>query len=63
MTAIVAFVLGLLAGVIPKGIHIHVHRDIPKPPPKDEKYNESLADLLPPEVQNYYNTTNGQNRF
>jgi hypothetical protein len=63
MTIIIAFVLGLLAGAIPKGIHIHVHKDIPKAPPKNEKYNESLVGMLPPEIQNYYNTTNGQNIF
>jgi hypothetical protein len=52
-------VIGYVMGLIHKGIHIHVDKkqEIPK------EYNESLVNLLPPEVQQYYHSTNGQNRF
>jgi hypothetical protein len=62
MTIIIAFVLGLLAGVIPKGIHIHIHKPEQKKQEK-EGYNESMAKHLPPEVQNYYQSTGGANKF
>ena len=64
MTIIIAFVLGLLAGVIPKGIHIHVYKSAQQTKKKEnEAYNESLAGYLQPEVQNYYQETQGFNRF
>lgn len=61
MTIIVAFILGLLAGTIPKGIHIHINhkQDLDKP----KEYNESLAGHLPKEVQEYYHKTSGYNQF
>ena len=62
MAVIVAFVLGLLAGVIPKGIHIHIHKPETKKLTKEE-YNESMVKFLPSEVQQYYNITNGQNKY
>jgi cytochrome bd-type quinol oxidase subunit 2 len=57
---IIAFALGLIVGLIHKGIHIHVNNSNM---PKQDGYNESLANLLPAEVQNYYQSTHGQNRF
>jgi hypothetical protein len=62
MTIIIAFVLGLLAGVIPKGIHIHVHKPV-ETVDKPKEYNPSLSHLLPPEVKNYYHSTQGKNQF
>jgi hypothetical protein len=59
---LVCFGLGLWLGLILKGIHIHVHKDVPSSNKKEE-YNPSLANLLPQEVQQYYSSTNGQNRF
>lgn len=63
MTIIVVFALGLLAGAIPKGIHIHIHKEQQKQEEKKVEYNESLTKMLPQEVQQYYASTNGQNRF
>jgi hypothetical protein len=60
MTIIVAFILGLLAGVIPKGIHIHINH---KQDQTKVEYNESMAGMLPKEVQEYYHSTNGANKF
>jgi hypothetical protein len=61
MAILLAFVLGLIVGILHKGINItHKHEQ-----PKQEtlKYNESLVDLLPNEVKQYYHETNGQNRY
>ena len=63
MTIIVAFILGLLAGAIPKGIHIHLHKEQTAHNPKKEGYNESMAKHLPSDVQQYYNSNNGFNKF
>jgi hypothetical protein len=52
--------LGYTMGLIHKGIHIHVHKP---ETPKQEGYNESLAPLLPAEIQKYYESTKGQNQF
>lgn len=60
MIYVLCVLLGLVAGIVTKGIHIHIHKEDTA---KNEGYNESLAPLLPPEVQNYYNNTNGQNNF
>lgn len=61
MVVLLAFVLGLLVGLVLKGINIHIiHK---QPVDKPEKYNESLAHMLPAEVQQYYNSTNGQNIY
>lgn len=51
---------GYAVGLIHKGIHIHMYKEGPK---KQEGYNESLAPLLPSEVQNYYKQTQGHNTF
>jgi hypothetical protein len=61
MIAVTTFVLGLGVGLLIKGVNIHIihKKDVDKP----KEYNPSLAHLLPPETQNYYNNTNGQNRF
>jgi hypothetical protein len=60
MTYVLVLVAGYVLGLIHKGIHIHVHKEGPK---QQEGYNESLAPLLPPEVQNYYKQTQGHNTF
>jgi hypothetical protein len=63
MAILLAFVLGLIIGLVLKGININiVHKSVDSVG-KPKEYNQSLAPLLPPEVQNYYNTTQGQNLF
>ena len=58
---LISFLCGYLAGVIQKGVEINInHNKIPDTP---KEYNESLADMLPQETQQYYNQTNGQNLF
>ena len=61
MAVLLAFVLGLIVGLVLKGINIHIIHKQPVDKPKE--YNQSLVKQLPPEVQNYYNTTQGQNLF
>jgi hypothetical protein len=61
MAILLAFGLGLGVGLLLKGVNIHIiHKnDVDKP----KEYNESLAPLLPAEVQEYYSSTKGQNLF
>ena len=60
ISLVLVFALGLIVGLLHKGIHIHVDKsDLPK----KEGFNESMAGYLPPEVQNYYSQTKGQNLF
>jgi hypothetical protein len=56
----IGLVLGYVMGLIHKGIHIHVNNSNL---PKQEGYNKSLAHMLPAEVQQYYSSTHGQNKF
>jgi hypothetical protein len=58
---VLTFISGLGIGLIHKGIHIHVHKDLPQT--KKEGYNESMAHLLPASVQQYYESTKGQNNW
>jgi hypothetical protein len=63
-----ALCLGLLVGYFAKGITIninHTHKHEQPEPKKEEeqKYNPSMVGYLPAEVQQYYQQTNGQNRF
>jgi hypothetical protein len=61
MALLLAFVLGLGIGLVLKGINIHiVHKE---PVDKPKEYNESLAKMLPADVQAYYQSTNGQNLY
>jgi hypothetical protein len=60
LAIILALVIGYGMGLIHKGIHIHVDKSEPKQP---EGYTPSLANMLPAEVQQYYTSTHGQNRF
>ena len=57
---VLALALGYGIGLIHKGVHIHVHKE---QPPQSEEYTESLANMLPAEVQQYYSSTHGQNKF
>jgi cell division protein FtsN len=62
-----ALCLGLLVGYFAKGItininHTHKHEQ-PEPKKEEQKYNPSMVGYLPAEVQQYYQQTNGQNRF
>ena len=63
MEILIAFVLGLIAGLVSKGITIS-HHHYEKIQKKEEiKYNESMKHMLPNEVQEYYHKTNGMNKF
>lgn len=57
------FLIGYLTGMTTKGFNITItHKEAEKPapiPPEDVKYNQSTAKMLPPEVQAYYEKTNG----
>jgi hypothetical protein len=60
---VAAFFIGLIAGLINKGITINiVHKPVDNVD-KPKAYNESLAKQLPADVQNYYKQTNGYNQF
>lgn len=61
MALLLAFGLGLGVGLLLKGVHIHItHKgDVEKP----KEYNQSLAPMLPKNVQEYYQSTNGQNIY
>jgi hypothetical protein len=63
MMILLAFFLGLLAGVITKGIHIHHHQVQEMKQSEAVKFNESLVNYLPNDVRQYYEENNGQNRF
>jgi hypothetical protein len=58
------FVIGLASGLLLQGININItHKhDQPKNPKKQE-YNESLVDLIPNNVKQYYHENNGRNNF
>jgi hypothetical protein len=68
MAFAVVFAIGLIAGFFSKGINIninHTHKHEQPEPKKEEeqKYNPSMVGYLPAEVQQYYQQTNGQNKF
>ena len=46
-----------------KGININITHKHEQPKQEAPKYNESLVDLLPNNVKQYYHENNGQNRF
>lgn len=48
---VVAFCLGIVVGLLMKGIHIHHHHSRQAEVPKE--YNESSASELPQEMQDY----------
>jgi hypothetical protein len=60
-------VFGIGIGLLFKhGISINITHKHEQPEPKKEeeqKYNPSMVGYLPAEVQQYYQQTNGQNRF
>jgi cell division protein FtsN len=60
---IVTFVLGLLIGMVINGIHINIIHKHEQPKPTNQEYNESLVDLLPNDVKQYYHENNGRNNF
>jgi hypothetical protein len=62
LLAIILFAFGLVSGLLFKGITINIihKRDVDNKP---QEYNQSLAPLLPQQVQEYYKSTNGQNQF
>lgn len=53
----VAFALGIVVGLLMKGIHVHHHTNsIPEAP---KKYNKSSASNLPAEMQEYAQKNSG----
>ena len=63
LLAVILFVLGLVSGLLFKGININITHKTEQKPQEAPKYNESLVDLLPNEVKQYYHENNGQNRY
>lgn len=63
MAVLLALASGLFAGLCLKGINInitHKHEQVKQEKPT---YNESLVDLLPNNVKQYYHENSGQNKF
>jgi cell division protein FtsN len=63
MAILLAILLGLLVGLLFKGIHITITHKHEQPKQEAPKYNESLVDLLPNNVKQYYHENSGQNKF
>jgi hypothetical protein len=61
MILLVGFALGYLS----KGITININKtpEIEVDEEGKPKYNDSLAHLLPKEIQDYYKQNEGQNKF
>lgn len=57
------FICGLGVGFLSKGITISHHHYEKLTTPQKEGYNESMAKLLPNDVQEYYTSNNGFNKF
>jgi hypothetical protein len=61
------FTLVLLAGVtigyFAQGIKVTITHKHEQPKQEKPTYNESLVELLPNEVKQYYHDNSGQNRF
>ena len=62
MAVLLGTFLGLVVGLLFKGINITITHKQEKPT-EAQKYNESLVDLLPNNVKQYYHENNGQNRY
>lgn len=64
ITLVIGFILGYVVSLVHKGITI-VYKDpeLPTDEKGNPKYNESLAHLLPKEMQEYYKDTDGMNKF
>ena len=63
MALLLAILLGLLVGLFVNGINITITHKHEQPKQEKPTYNESLVDLLPNNVKQYYHENNGQNRF
>lgn len=57
MELIIALALGFILGLLTKGITI-THKQA-EPETSQEGYNKSTEDLLPPEIRNHLDQTNG----
>jgi hypothetical protein len=60
---IVSALIGLVLGITQKGITINIVHKSVDTVDKPKEYNQSMVDLLDPEVKNYYHNTNGKNHF
>jgi cell division protein FtsN len=58
-----AFALGLIVGLVLSGVNINITHKHEQPKPTNQEYNESLVDLLPNDVKQYYHENNGRNNF
>jgi cell division protein FtsN len=58
-----AFVLGLIVGLVLRGVNINITHKHEQPKQEKQEYNESLVDLLPSNVKQYYHENSGQNKF
>lgn len=63
LTEILLFFAGYLLCLVQKGIYIHIYNGEKEKSKKSKEYNESTADLLPPELRQYYEQHNGMNKF
>ena len=63
MVILLGIFLGLVSGMLVKGINVTITHKTEQKPQEAPKYNESLVDLLPNEVKQYYHSNNGQNKF
>lgn len=61
LLVIIAFVLGMVAGLLSKGIHIYHHKEAKITVPKE--FNPSSADKLPSEMKEYAQKNQGYINF
>jgi hypothetical protein len=60
LTLVLTFALGLLVGVLSKGVKITIKHEKELP---TYEYNESLVEELPLDVQQYYQQNQGRNEW
>ena len=60
---VACFAAGYVVGRLGEGININITHKQEQTPKEAPKYNESLVDLLPNNVKQYYHENNGQNKF
>lgn len=64
VTFLAMFFLGVVVGILTKGININITKKEPVPVPQEEViYNPSTANELPDEIKNYYDQNKGLNNF
>jgi hypothetical protein len=53
---LVSFGMGIVTGLLIKGIHVSVNQ---RPPEAPDKYNDTYENEIPPEYQKYVEKNNG----